>query len=44
MYVAFEDDDRIQVLDPIRVGTTLGEVKERTGTGVKKLIGYYNSQ
>ena len=44
MYVAFEDTDRIQVLDPLRVGATIGEINERTGVGVRKLIGYYNSQ
>jgi hypothetical protein len=44
MYVAFEDVDRIQILDPIRVGIALGEVKEPTGVGIKKLVGYYNSQ
>lgn len=44
MYVAFEDSDRIQVLDPIRIGAQLGELKERTGVGVRKLVGYYDSQ
>ncbi len=44
MYVAFEDSDRIQVLDPIRIGAAIGELKERTGVGVRKLVGYYDSQ
>jgi hypothetical protein len=44
MYVSFEDSDQIQILDPIRVGVNLGAVKENTGIGIKKLVGYYNSQ
>jgi hypothetical protein len=44
LYVAFEDSDRIQILDPIRVGVALGELNETTGIGVRRLVGYYNSQ
>ncbi len=44
MYVAFEDTDRVQILDPVRVGVSLGELQEPTGVGVKKLVGYYSSQ
>jgi len=44
MYVAFEDSDRIQILDPIRVGVTIGEINDSPGMGVRKLVGYYNSQ
>lgn len=44
MYVSFEDTDRIQVLDPARVGISLGEVTEGTGYGVRRLISYYESQ
>ncbi|MBM4013551.1 MAG: hypothetical protein FJ293_01110 [Planctomycetes bacterium] len=44
MYVAFEDTDRIQVLDPARVGISLGELKEGTGFGVRRLISYFESQ
>jgi len=43
MYVAFEDSDTIQVLDPIRVGITVGTV-EPAGVGVRKLVGYFDSQ
>jgi len=44
LYLAFEDTDFIQVLDPVRVGASIGVVKDRTGNGVRKLVGYYNSQ
>jgi hypothetical protein len=43
MYVAFEDSDTIQIIDPIRVGITIGQV-ESAGVGVRKLVGYYDSQ
>ena len=43
MYVAFEDSDTIQILDPVRVGVTVGTV-EPAGIGIKKLISYYSSQ
>ncbi|MSR47858.1 MAG: hypothetical protein EXS13_12495 [Planctomycetes bacterium] len=44
MYVSFEDTDRIQVFDPVRIGVAIGELKEGTGYGVRRLISYYDSQ
>ena len=43
MYVSYEDTDVIQILDPVRVGVTVGTV-EPAGIGIKKLISYYSSQ
>ncbi len=41
MYVSFADTDAIQVLDPVRVGTSIGELKERVGRPVKKLVSFF---
>ena len=43
MYVSYEDTDVIQILDPVRVGVSVGTV-EPAGIGIKKLISYYSSQ
>jgi YVTN family beta-propeller protein len=43
MYVAFEDSDTIQIIDPIRVGISIGTI-EPAGVGVRKLVSYFDSQ
>ncbi len=40
LYVAFEDTDVVQVLDPVITGRTVGTV-EATGVGVRKLVTYF---
>ena len=40
MYVSFSDTPRIQVLNPIQGGTSLGE-DESPNVGVKTLISYF---
>ena len=40
MYVAFQDTDDIQVLDPLDLSVSLGKI-EGSGVGVKKLVTYF---